>query len=232
MNDLREMLPTGLIVSLHVDEIETMNKLDLTLMFAAAAEQGGAVGLRVEGVPAVTALRPRTGLPIVAFVKGEYSDGSVLITPQLDDVAALFDAGADIVAVDATRRKRPGGLDGFLFLEEARKRFSRPLWADCATFREGVRAAESGADAVASTLSGLAGFSGPQDYRTPDLEMIGELSSSLLIPVMAEGRIWTPEDAVDAILAGAHCAVAGSAITRPRIITHMFAEAMRMIKED
>jgi N-acylglucosamine-6-phosphate 2-epimerase len=229
VTDAREILHPGLIVSCHGDENETYHSPELILAFAKAAELGGAIALRIEGVATVERVRPQTALPLIAFIKGTYADQSELITPDLSDIDALFAAGADIVALDITQRKRPNGLDGFDFLEEARKRFPKPLWADCSTFREGVRAAELGVDYVASTLSGHTPDTEHADYHSPDIELVHGLSDSLTIPVIAEGRIWTPADALQCMAAGAYAVVVGSAITRPRLITQMFASALKHV---
>jgi N-acylglucosamine-6-phosphate 2-epimerase len=47
------------------------------------------------------------------------------------------------------------------------------------------------------------------------------------IPVVAEGRISTPQEAVHALALGAHAVVVGSAITRPQLITAQFAKAIK-----
>lgn len=229
LTDPRKALHPGLIVSCHFDVKEPFQSLDLLLAFAKAAELGGAVGLRLEGAAAVERVRRQTALPIVAFAKGSFVDHSELITPDLADIEALFTAGANIVAMDVTQRKRPNGLDGFDFLEQARKRFHEPLWADCSTFREGVRAAELGVDYIATTLSGHTPDTEQADYKRPDAELVHRLSDSLTIPVIAEGRIWTPEDAAQCMAAGAYAVVVGSAITRPRLITQMFVSALKHI---
>lgn len=220
-------LAHGLVVSCHVDAEEQAGTIDLLAYFAGAAEKGGAAGLRVEGVEHVRRLRPVTQLPIIGFVQGQFEDGSPLITPTIDDARALIDAGADIIAVDGTKRKRGDGTDGFLFFEQLRKSVAAPLLADVATFREGVRAAESGADAVATTLAGYTPGTTAKDYRTPDFTLIGELASALTIPVIAEGRIWDPDTAAKAIALGAHAVVVGSAITRPNIIAEVFVNALK-----
>jgi N-acylglucosamine-6-phosphate 2-epimerase len=90
-----------------------------------------------------------------------------------------------------------------------------------------VHAAELGADVIATTLAGYTPSTVTKDYRTPDFTMIHELSHSLVIPVIAEGRIWTPEDALHALDVGAHAVVVGSAITRPRVITTTYTEAIK-----
>jgi N-acylglucosamine-6-phosphate 2-epimerase len=217
----------GLIVSCHIDEEEQETMPDLLSYFARTAERGGAAGLRIEGVDGIRRLRPRTALPIVGFTQGSYDDGSPLITPSIDDAERLIAAGADFVAVDATRRKRPDGSDGFLFFEELRKRFTTLLWADVATFREGVHAAECGADVIATTLAGYTAGTVVKDYQTPDFTLIHELSNALTIPVIAEGRIWTPDSAARAVELGAYAVVVGSAITRPHVVTQMFVNAVR-----
>lgn len=216
----------GLIVSCHAEEHGGGDGFDALRYFARAAIEGGASGLRLEGSERIRAVRESTKLPLIGFVQGSYADGSALITPALDDIEALLSAGADIVAIDATKRKRPGEIDGFIFFEQARKRFTAPLWADVANFREGVRAAEMGADVVATTLAGYTPGTAVQDYRTPDFTLIRELSSALTIPVIAEGRIWSPEDARRCTALGAHAVVVGSAITRPQVITRMYVESL------
>lgn len=217
-------LSGGLVVSCHMDE--GVEDDALFRFFTDAAERGGAVALRIEGVERVRTVRARTRIPLIGFTQGSYEDGSSLITPAADDIAALFDAGADAVAVDMTKRKRPDGTDGFVFFEQVRKRFTGTLWADIANYREGVRAAEIGADVIATTLSGYTPGTQTDDYRHPDFALINELALSLTTPVVAEGRIWTPEDALEALQVGAHAVVVGSAITRPRLVTSMFVAAL------
>ncbi|PLX23172.1 MAG: N-acetylmannosamine-6-phosphate 2-epimerase [Ignavibacteria bacterium] len=223
---IAHQLHGGVIVSCHVEEQQGNDAFDALSYFVHAAMQGGAVGLRIEGVERIRSIRPQTKLPIIGFTNGTYPDGSPLITPSLDDIDALFSAGADIVAIDTTKRKRPVDTDGFLFFEQARKRFHHPLWADVATFREGVRAAEMRADFVATTLAGYTHGTRTDDYKTPDFPLIRELSTSLTIPVIAEGRIWSPEAARHCLDIGAYAVVVGSAITRPQIITQMFVDEL------
>ena len=220
-------LQHGLIVSCHVDDDEQDGTQDLLAYFARAAERGGAAGLRIEGVEHIRRIRPLTRLPIIGFVKGSYEDGSPLITPSAEDAEAVLAAGADIVAVDGSKRKRNDGTDGFIFFEQLRKRITAPLWADVATFREGIRAAEIGADVVATTLAGYTPGTTAMDYRTPDFALIHELSTALTIPVIAEGRIWEPDTAAKAMSLGAHAVVVGSAITRPQLVTEVFVNALR-----
>jgi N-acylglucosamine-6-phosphate 2-epimerase len=49
----------------------------------------------------------------------------------------------------------------------------------------------------------------------------------LNVPVIAEGRFNTPELASQAIQAGAHAVVVGSAITRPDFVANMFVQRLK-----
>jgi N-acylglucosamine-6-phosphate 2-epimerase len=223
-------LRNGLIVSCQAEEDDPFNSPQHIGAFAKAAEMGGASGIRCEGSDKIEEVRDRVKIPIVGLIKGKYEDGWVLITPDFGDVEKIVRAGADIIALDATDRIRPNKLSGFDFLYEVRKRFDKPLMADVSTFEEGIKAAEIGADMLSTTLSGYTPYTADRDTVLPDYDLIAELSSSLDIPVVAEGRIWTPSDAIKAIESGAFAVVVGTAITRPRVITKMFVEALKSLK--
>ncbi|MFP6901213.1 MAG: hypothetical protein VCA36_09735, partial [Opitutales bacterium] len=79
----------------------------------------------------------------------------------------------------------------------------------------------------ATTLSGYVGESVGKSIG-PDLDLVERLSNHFggSIPVVAEGRISTPEQAVEALCRGAHAVVVGTAITRPQVVTQAFCEAM------
>jgi N-acylglucosamine-6-phosphate 2-epimerase len=220
-------IQNGLIVSCHMDPAMKIDAAVYLEGITQAAEQGGAAALRVEGVANVRNLRKKTSLPIIGLVLAKYDDGSDLITATLADIKQLTDAGADIVAVDGTNRQRPSGANGFSFLHEAVKHSEVPVWSDISTFEEGVRSAEIGADLVATTLSGYTRDSAQSNACEPDYELVSGLSSSLVIPVIAEGRVYSPEDAAQAISVGAYAVVVGTAITRPSLITKMFVSAMQ-----
>ena len=52
------------------------------------------------------------------------------------------------------------------------------------------------------------------------------LSEACQVPVIAEGKINTPEDLAAVFEAGAYSAVVGGAITRPKQITERFVKAI------
>jgi N-acylglucosamine-6-phosphate 2-epimerase len=97
--------------------------------------------------------------------------------------------------------------------------------ADISTADEAVAAEDAGADVISTTLSGYTPYSPQQD--APDLALVAALRSRLRVPLVAEGRIATPEQARAALDVGAFAVVVGGAITRPQQITARFAQALR-----
>jgi putative N-acetylmannosamine-6-phosphate epimerase len=211
----------GLIVSCQPVIGGPLDRPDIIIGFALAAEAGGAAGLRIEGIANVRSVRAVTELPIIGIVKRMELDTSVMITSRLDDVLALTDAGADIIAFDATDRARPVPVAE---LAAAVRGAGLQSMADCASFADARSAAALGIDVIGTTLAGYTG--GPVPW-SPDLELVRK-SATLGRPVFAEGRYRNVEDVREARLAGADAVVVGSAITRPEHITGWFAEAVHL----
>lgn len=228
MNEIIARLKHGLIVSCQSEGDDPFNHPDLITKFAQSGEMGGAVGIRSEGKENIKAIRAVVELPLIGIIDGQFDNGWICVTPDFSDIDIIIESGADIVALDVTPRKRPNGMDGVEFFNDVRNRYDIPLIADISTFEEGIRAAEMGADAVATTLSGYTEYT--QKYLTdePDFQLIGELSRAVKVPVIAQGRIWTPQHAREALIRGAFCAVAGTAITRPRMVTKKFVDTMNL----
>ncbi|MBL2770695.1 N-acetylmannosamine-6-phosphate 2-epimerase, partial [Klebsiella pneumoniae] len=67
----------------------------------------GAVAVRIEGLNNLKATRELISVPIIGIIKRDLQDSPVRITPFLEDVDALAQAGADIIAFDGTVRPRP-----------------------------------------------------------------------------------------------------------------------------
>jgi N-acylglucosamine-6-phosphate 2-epimerase len=193
----------------------------MAAMAASVAAGAPVAGIRVQGVDDIRAVRAVVPLPLI----GLWKDGTegVYITPTARHARAVAEAGAEIVAVDATGRPRP---DGRPLREtiEAVHACGRLLMADVSTVDEGVEAAALGADLVSTTLSGYTPYSRPGP--APDLALIGELAGKVTVPVFAEGRLRTPEQARAALDAGAWGVVVGGAITAPAAIASRFAQAL------
>ena len=60
-----------------------------------------------------------------------------------------------------------------------------------------------------------------------DFEILRSILSKVKHPVIAEGNINTPAKLKRVLELGAFCAVVGSAITRPQLITKSFADAIK-----
>ena len=218
-----QRLRGGLVASCQPVDHGPMDRPDIVAAMAMAAVAGGAIGLRIEGVENLRAVRPVVKVPIIGIVKTDLTDSPVRITVTVDDALALADAGADIIAYDATPRVRPSPREDLL---AAILNSGRLAMADCATAEDGRNALAGGATILGSTLSGYtAETEGRHDG--PDFELIGAFRSFGPVFVMAEGRINTPELAARAIAAGADAVTVGSALTRLEHVTGWFASAIR-----
>ncbi len=223
--NLLERLRGGLVASCQPVDDGPMDRPEIVAAMAQAAVAGGAAGLRIEGVENLRATRPHVDVPIIAIVKRDLPDSPVRITTTIADARALIEAGADIVAYDATPRPRTDARDDILAAIIAGGALAM---ADCATRADAEAALAGGAAIVGTTLSGYtAETEGRGDG--PDLDLIRAFRA-LGGFVMAEGRIDTPELAAQAMRAGADAVTVGSALTRLEIVTGRFADAVRAAK--
>lgn len=223
-----DLLPKGLIVSCQAEEGDPFYGAEYVSLFARAAEMGGAVGIRAREAENVRAIRQAVALRLIGLTKSAFPDGRVLITPDFADVAALLEAGADMVAVDATHRRRPNGLPGADFVAALRRQFPHArILADIATIEEGLAAQEAGAHAVATTLSGYTPDTEGRGSDGPDWALLEQLARVAQVPVIMEGRVASPQQARHALDLGAHAVVVGTAITRPRLIVANYVSALR-----
>lgn len=186
---------------------------------AKAAEMGGAAAIRANGVEDIFSIKKEVSLPVIGLIKQEYEGSDVYITPTKREVELLLEANVDMIALDATHRNRPNE-EKLQDLIKVIKEKGVLVMADISTLQEGLLAQELGADCVSTTLSGYTSYS--RQLSEPDFQLIEELKDVLTIPVIAEGRISTPEEAKKALEAGAFSVVVGSAITRPQDITKRF----------
>lgn len=216
----------GLIVSCQALPDEPLHGAQIMAAMARAARMGGADGIRANTPVDVAAIRAAVDLPLIGLFK-EVLPGyeQVYITPTVEHALAVARAGADLIALDATARPHPAGLDAAGLIAAVRRVCGKPVLADVSTFEEGLAAFQAGAEAVSTTLSGYTPYS-PQQAE-PDFELVRRLAAALPVPVIAEGRIQTPEQARQALEAGAYAVVVGGAITRPQLITRRFAQAVK-----
>jgi len=211
-----------LIVSCQAREGEPFRDPDSMARFAASAVAGGAAAIRARGADDIRAIRRVVDVPILGIRKEMQNDGKILITPSIESARELIAAGADMIALDVTRRGQQfGALER---VRGIRQELGVPVLADIATLEEALAAARAGADFVLSTMRGYTDDT--SSIRSFDLAFIEELVRRSPVPVIAEGRIETPEQASAALAAGAYAVVIGSAITRPVTIARRFADAL------
>ncbi|MBT2558601.1 N-acetylmannosamine-6-phosphate 2-epimerase [Hymenobacter sp. ISL-91] len=216
----------GLIVSCQAEGDSPFNTPEGVALFARAAAQGGAVGIRSEGLEKTRRILAEVSLPVIGLLKSSFPDGSVCITGTLAGVRELAALGCAVVAIDGTARRREG-LTGPEFIARVKAEVGCLVMADIATVAEGEACATAGADCLSTTLSGYTPETAAHKTAGPDLELLRQLVGRVRVPVLAEGRFNTPADAALARQAGAWAVVAGSAITRPALITEWYVQALQ-----
>ena len=212
----------GLIVSCQALPGSPLRDVRMIAALARCAERGGAAGVRIDGPDDIAAVRQAIALPIIGIHK--IPGAPVYITPTFDAARLVARAGADIVAVQGTRERAGTPHPLARLIARVHEEFAAPVMADVSTLDEGLQAADAGADLVATTMSGYTPHS--PKLGGPDLILVRELAGRLAIPVVAEGRINTPEEARAALHAGAWAVVVGRAITMPEAITERFVNAL------
>lgn len=218
-----KLFNNALVVSCQPLDDSPMDRLDIIVAMARAALDGGAAALRIEGAQNVRAVAQ--ALPqatIIGIVKRDLDDSPVRITPWLDDVRALADAGAAVIAFDGTARHRPVSVAALLAAVHAAGLLAM---ADCSTLEDGLACHALGCELVGTTLAGYTQETAHLAPDRPDLALVAALAAHG-VAVVAEGRIRTPADAQACLRAGACCVTVGSAITRIEHITAWFAEAL------
>jgi N-acylglucosamine-6-phosphate 2-epimerase len=208
-----------LIVSCQAPEGSPLRDPGMIAAIAEAVVLAGASAVRVNSASHVAAVRARVDVPIIGLEKVIDARGAQWITPTLDDARRLADAGADIIALDATIRDRGGSPDADALIPLVHH-LGAPVMADIDDPLSGRRAAELGAEIVGTTLSGYT--SSPQDrVGGPNIDLVRALAD-LPTRIVAEGRIKSPAEVHAAFEAGAFAVVVGTSITEPMALTRRF----------
>ena len=219
------MFPKGLIVSSQALEGNPMLSTEKLVSMAEAAAIGGASALRVNAPEIVEALRKRVDIPIIGINKVKDETGRTVITPNFELAKQVVDAGADIVALDATFYPSSLRDDLETLVYRIHNELGAMVMADISTPDEAQKAAEVGVDAVSTTLAGYipGALHSDDELYTPNYKIIEEIAKRKLpVTLVAEGRFWAPMDVVKAYELGADAVVIGKAITNPMAITKYF----------
>lgn len=216
-----EGLRGGLIVSVQAWPGSAIDDPFVIAAMARAAQDGGAVAVRVQGDANLRAVRQRVAVPILGLIKREYPNFESYITPTLAEVADVIAAEAEIVAVDATARPRPDGstLEDVVMVAHAAR---RAVVADCSSIEDAQRAAVAGVDAIATTLCG---YTAQTKGRTlPAIDLLATMAR-LGVFTICEGGVREPAQVRAALDAGADAVVVGTAITNTDWLVREFAGA-------
>ena len=204
-----EQLREGLIVSIQPEAGSVLATPETVALLARAAVAAGAVGVRIQGVADIAAVRAAVTVPIVGLLKCVHSGFAPYITSTRDEIAAVVAAGADIVAFDATPRDRPEGLDPADLIAEIHALGSIAM-ADCATADDARRAAAAGAEIVGTTLCGYTAET--RGHALPALEVLAEAAATGAFAIL-EGGVADPAGVAAGFAAGAGAVVVGTALT-------------------
>jgi N-acylglucosamine-6-phosphate 2-epimerase len=224
ISDPRPLVFPCLIVSCQAYDDNPMRGPAFMRAMALSAIMGGAGAIRANGSQDIKAIREITDLPIIGLNKIWSDTSEVYITPTFESAVELADAGADVIALDATPRPRPNNETLETLIKRIQNELGLRVFADCSTILDAISAAKLGADYVSTTMAGYTPYTAQNKTTGPDFKTLEAIAQSVSVPVIAEGRFWTPFEVGHAFELGASAVVIGTAITSPVDITRRFAK--------
>ena len=225
-SDVLFKIKNGLIVSCQARVGWAMYGTEIMASFAKAAEEGGAVGIRATGPDNIKAIKEKINLPIIGINKVWTEGSDVYITPTYESAKEILDKGIEIIAIDATQRKRPGNETFEEIIFKIRINYPDVLiMGEISTIEEANNVKDLNIDLISTTLSGYTKES--SEIKTVNLELISKIKNITDKPIICEGKVSSSKDAIDAFKAGAFSVVVGTSITRPEVITKRFVEDIK-----
>ncbi|MBD2464716.1 N-acetylmannosamine-6-phosphate 2-epimerase [Oscillatoria sp. FACHB-1407] len=218
-------LQQGLIVSCQAPVDSPLHEPSVIAAIAQASVNRGAVAVRIDTPAHVEAVRSRVTVPIIGLWKRQISGYDVYITPQFEHAEAIATAGADIIAIDATLRSRPGGETVATLIEQIHTQLSKPVMADVDTLEGAIAAVEAGADIVGTTLYGYTDAT--RHLTPPGFDLLHQLVAQIEAFIICEGGISSPQMARQALDLGADAVVVGTAITGIDLLVQQYRAAIQ-----
>lgn len=160
--DLADTLKGRLIVSCQAPPGDPMRETATLVRLALSAVAGGGSAIRANEPEVVAAITGAVDLPVIGLWKD--GDTGVYITPTVRHALAIVEAGAAVVAADATDRPRPDG-SAFAELVTAVHAAGALVMADVSTLAEGIAAAEQGRTSSRPPCPDMC--RGPRSRRAP-----------------------------------------------------------------
>lgn len=217
----------GLIASCQALEDEPLHGSKIMAKMALAAQQGGAIGIRANSKQDIYAIQKEVELPVIGIVKRDYSNSEVFITATKTEIDELIETRCEMIAMDATKRKRPGNHSLSELVSYTREKNPNvQLMADISSVEEAIEAESLGFDCVSTTLYGYTKETRGCKLYDNDFGFLKKVLAHVSIPVIAEGNIVTPQLAKKVLQLGAYSVVVGGAISRPQQITNRFVKAI------
>lgn len=218
-----EKVKGNLIVSCQALPDEPLHSSYIMSKMALAAMEGGAKGIRANSKQDIIEIKKEVDLPVVGIVKRDYEDSPVFITATCKEIDELIESGCEMIAMDATIRKRPDDIELSKLVSYTREKNSDiQLMADIATLEDAVQAEQLGFDCISTTLHGYTEETSESKLFHNDFKFLKDILENVNIPVIAEGNVITPEMYKRCMELGTYACVVGGAITRPRDITKRF----------
>jgi N-acylglucosamine-6-phosphate 2-epimerase len=223
-----KLIQNEIVISCQAYQPNPFATVEDMVKMAKAAVMAGAKGLRVNHPDYVSAIREEVGDEVVIIgIWKEMIEGSdVYITLTMDAVDSLVEAGSNIIALDCTNRVNAYGYKGYDLVPKIKEKYPDiVVMADCANIVEVNLAKDAGVDVVSCTLSGYTKDTSHLKSDEPDFDLIQKMSLNEDVFVIAEGKVWTREEAIKCFESGADAVVIGTAITSPWKIAQRFLKS-------
>ena len=214
-------------MSVQAPEGSPLREPSVIAAMAEASLNNGALGVRLESPEHIGAVRRRCPQAlIVGLWKRTDPNSSVYITPGWQEMVAVWSAGADVIALDATERRRPADQDLQALIQRARTELGAPLMADVASVEQGLQAVAWGCSWVGTTLYGYT--EATSQLQPPAWELLAPLRQQLPqeVTLICEGGIASAAMAREALERGADAVVVGTAITGVDLQVAAYRRAM------
>lgn len=230
LNYFFEKVKGGIIVSCQALPEEPLHSSFIMSKMAKAAKEAGAVGIRANSIVDIQAIQDEVQLPMIGIIKNKYDHSDVFITPTLKEIRAVCATGVEVVAIDATLRQRPDDMELSEIVIEIKKDYPNVLlMADTSSLEDVQYAIKVGFDIVGTTLYGYTSETAGLNISDKDFSYLKNVLKIATVPVIAEGKIDTPEKAKRVLELGCISVVVGGAITRPKEIAERFVNAIKYI---